>query len=286
MSDMFGQWISAFKKSRRLATARKDIIRRFDDGAWRSAPRHGLPGQLIISLTSYPRRYSTLALTLKGVLAQRLRPDRVLLWLDEDDVAALPPDVRRLEDAGVEICTCPDWRSYKKIIPTLLAYPDAFILTVDDDVYYQDDTIAALTAGYDPEHPHIAALRAHRVALDPSGRPLAYGEWPKNIQSEVPSPLTFPTGALGVLYPPGVFNPDVVNDARFMALSPSADDVWLYWMWRRTGRLARQVGGKRRFLDWPESQATSLRDENLGGGGNDRAIANLIEAYGFPPVEA
>ncbi|WP_137155814.1 glycosyltransferase family 2 protein [Rhizobium sp. FKL33] len=281
---MFGQWISAFKKSRRLAAAEKDINRRFDDSAWRSAPLHDLPGQLIVSLTSYPKRYSTLALTLKGLLAQSQRPDRILLWLDVDDITQLPSDVRRLENDGVEIQTCPDWRSYKKIIPALQAYPDAFILTADDDVYYQRDTIAALTAAYDPEHPHILALRAHKVALDQSGQPLAYGEWPKNTQSEAPSPLTFPTGALGVLYPPGVFDPEVVNDAQFMSLSPSADDVWLYWMWRRKGYLACKVGGKRRFLDWPESQATSLREANLAGG-NDRAIANLIEAYGFPPVK-
>ena len=55
---------------------------------WRRSRRpgrpHGLPVPLIISLTSFPARYDTLHLTLKSLMGQSVRPDRVILWLAEE----------------------------------------------------------------------------------------------------------------------------------------------------------------------------------------------------------
>src|SRR3954466_7969070 len=64
---------------------------------------HRLPGELIVSLTSYPPRYPTLAKTLKSLLAQDVWADRTILWLEEKDVSALPDDVRALTEVGLEV---------------------------------------------------------------------------------------------------------------------------------------------------------------------------------------
>jgi hypothetical protein len=76
---------------------------------------HNLPSELIVSLTSYPRRFPILDFAIRSLLNQTVRPDRVILWLAEDDVTYLPSAVRRL--AGLEIRTCRDLRSFKKLVP-------------------------------------------------------------------------------------------------------------------------------------------------------------------------
>lgn len=272
---MISNAFRAFKHRRRLARAKAEIDARPD------TPRHphGLPGPLVVSLTSYPARFGTLALTLRGILAQSVRPDQVILWLDDGDQAQLPPDVGMLP--GLEVRICPAWRSYKKIVPTLLAHSDAFIVTADDDVYYPADwlenLVNAVQAGA-----RIACHRAHRIVLHADGQPASYGQWRHNIDTPEQSPLIFLTGVSGVIYAPGVFHPDVARDDLFKRLAPRSDDVWLYWMHRLNRVEAQKIGTRARILEWEGSQAQSLRAANLHGTGNDQAIAAMIGHYGWP----
>src|SRR5690606_34955355 len=55
--------------------------------------KHALPGRLIVSLTSYPARFKGLAKTLRTLLAQTVRPDRLILWVAHSDVIKLPKEV-------------------------------------------------------------------------------------------------------------------------------------------------------------------------------------------------
>lgn len=264
------------KHRRRLRAARAELADRLDTPG---AP-HGLNAPLIVSLTSFPPRFPTLALTLRGILRQSVRPDRVILWLAEGDADALPDDVRDMD--GLEVRCCPDWRSYKKIIPTIIAYPDAYIVTADDDVFYPRDWLAGLVSAVF-QGARIACNRAHRVALDPvSGRPRPYRDWHRNIDAPEQSRLVFLTGVMGVIYAPGVFHREVTRDDLFMRLAPGTDDVWLYWMHRLAGVEARKIGERPRILEWEGTQAQSLRSQNLMGDGNDRSVQSLLDHYGWP----
>ena len=64
---------------------------------------HSLPKNLIINLTSYPKRYSILYLALRSLLNQSIIPDKVILWLWNKDYDTLPTNVRDLESQGLEI---------------------------------------------------------------------------------------------------------------------------------------------------------------------------------------
>src|SRR6516165_1052567 len=67
---------------------------------WRARARqrlHQLPGELIVSLTSYPARFGTLGLTLRCLLSQTIRADRTILWISNADASLLPSDVIRLQ---------------------------------------------------------------------------------------------------------------------------------------------------------------------------------------------
>ena len=96
--------------------------------------------KVIISLTSYGRRVrKTLPLTITSLLKQTYKPDMVLLWLDYSwQNKDLPSRLKKLIDYGLTIKYCEDIKSYKKLIPTLLEYPNEVIITTDDDVFLYD----------------------------------------------------------------------------------------------------------------------------------------------------
>lgn len=272
MGALFRRW----KHARREARALAEIA----DRPLGSRP-HGLNAPLIVSLTSYPARFGTLLPTLRALTRQSVRPDRMILWLDPGDEAALPAEVRLLD--GLEVRTCPEWRSYKKLVPTLLETPDAYVVTADDDIYYPADWLEQLEAAA-AGGARVACHRAHRVIMAEGG-PAAYEEWNHNIDMPESGPLVLPTGVSGVLYAPGVFHPDVTRAELFESLAPSADDIWFYWMHRLCGSRPVKIGGRARIIEWGGSQAVNLRSENRpaeGQGGNDRAIAALLDRYGWP----
>jgi hypothetical protein len=243
--------------------------------------RHDLPGELIVSLTSYPARYGTLHLTLGCLLDQSIEADRTILWIAEKDLDQLPAAVRELERRGLEIRLCDDMRSFKKLIPALEAFPNAFISTADDDVYYPRDWLEKLVAG--SEFGVITCHRAHRIKQAPSGQMLPYLDWSFDIQgtgSGGPSTDLLPTGVGGILYPPGCLDPRATDRQTFERLCPHGDDLWFYWCARMAGTLCRKVGGKFRAMPWPGTQDSSLWTGNEAGG-NDRMIRALVDEFGI-----
>ena len=205
------------------------------------APPHALPGELIVSLTSYPPRFATLLPTLHCLLAQSVKPDRVILWVGADALEFLPQPVRDLQAKGLEIRACKDVGPYTKIIPALREFPKAFIVTADDDLFYYRYWLADLIVDWDGSARQIVCHRAHRIKFGDDGLPIPYHEWDFDIQGPALSTTIFPTGVGGVLYPPGCFAQDVLDEEKFLSLSPKADDVWLFWMGRLAGAIYRKT---------------------------------------------
>jgi protein O-GlcNAc transferase len=247
----------------------------------RNGKRHQLPAELIVSLTSYPARFSTLHLTLKCLLAQNVSPDKVILWIAHQDKELLPTSVTKLTLHGLEIGYTEDLRSYKKIIPTLGRYPNAYIVTADDDVYYESTWLEELV-NESKATPHAAiSHRVHTIVLGDDKLPLPYNDWIQNSHSSSLSGLTFQTGVGGVLYPPNIFHADVMKISLFKDICLHADDVWLYWMVRMAG--GKIKGLENRFVvhNWKGSQNTALWKTNVLQNGNDAQILNMISHYGF-----
>lgn len=244
---------------------------------------HTLRAPLIVSLTSFPPRFDTLHIVLKSLLTQTLAADSTVLWISRDEVSLLPSNVKELTTCGLTIKACDEIRSFKKIIPTLESAPDSFIVTADDDTAYWDTWLAELVEGWDPDRPSIVAHRARRIHLDESGQPTPYSTWPIATGDSGPSSLIFPTGVGGVFYPPGVFSPNVTDRAMFTRLSPGADDVWLYWMWRLESHLAVTLNSFDDSINITTEPDAGLHEHNVAGGMNDVFISNMIEEYGFPP---
>jgi len=248
----------------------------------RSRP-HGLDTPLIVSLTSYPSRYATLVHTLRALLRQTVRPDMTILWIEKDHQDQLPSEILDLKTRGLSIGTGEKIRSYNKIIPVLREYPGATIVTADDDIYYPRTWLEKLVAARQQDAEcQVLCHRGHRIALDGDGVPSPYKQWQRPAKLPEQSRLIFPTGVMGVMYGPDAFHPDMARSDLFTELSPTTDDVWLYWMTRLRGHDARKIESDIRIVEWPGSQATNLRLGNIHESGNDNAIAGMIARYGFP----
>ncbi len=249
---------------------------------WRRTSKpHGLQSPLIISLTSYPPRFNKLPLTLKCLLSQSMAADRIILWIAHQDKQALTPAILNLQKAGLEISYCDDLYSYKKIIPTLKNYPNSFIATADDDLYYWPTWLEEFVDSYKMDAKDVICHRMHRIRLGADNLPLPYSEWEGETQRIDASPLNFQTGIGGVFYPPGVFHSDVLNVDAFKKLCPRADDVWLYWMMRLNGGISRKVGVVHPLYCWPTTQRTALWCSNVDQCGNDIQIRKMVDHYGF-----
>lgn len=102
------------------------------------------------------------------------------------------------------------------------------IVTADDDMFYPKDWLKILYDSYQAEPQYIHCHRAHLMVKAPDGKLKKYRDWKlRSPGIQGPSPLLFPTGIGGVLYPPGFLHKEVFNEAVFMRICPTGDDIWL-----------------------------------------------------------
>ncbi len=221
---------------------------------------------------------------MKGLLRQTVHPDETVLWIAHKDMPLLPKEVTDLEREGLTIRATEDLRSYKKIVPALDTYPEAYICTADDDVYYWSTWLEELVDEIRGDALVVACHRGHEIAVDALGRYGPYAEWELDVPQRAESESLFPTGIGGVLYSPGTLQHRAEDREAIAALCPHNDDIWLYWMGRRNGARYRTAGKHRFLITLKGSQAEALWHGNLSEGRNDGMIRATAERYGYPAV--
>ena len=188
-----------------------------------------VPRDLIVSLTSHPARIATVNQAIESIFNQSLKPDKLILWLAQEQFpnreADLPRALLDLQDHGLTIDWYHNIGSYKKLIPALRKYPDAIIVTADDDNIYERDWLKKLFDSYQ-QFPHD--IQCHRVTK------FFYNEHFRIITGghdyyKGGSFLNKLVGLGGVLYPPHCFYKDILNEELFMRLAPTNDDQW-FWV--------------------------------------------------------
>jgi len=197
--------------------------------------------ELIISLTSYPPRINTINLTIKSLLNQSLKADKVILWLAPEQFPNkekdLPKNLTILCNYGLTIDWYHDIKSYKKLIPTLIKYPNAIIATVDDDAIYPYQWLEKLYTSYQKYPKNIHAHRVTQIYYNGTFQTIAGGyHYYKNGNY-----LNKLVGLGGVLYPPYCFYKDILNETLFMKLAPTNDDQWFWFQGVLNGFKVRVV---------------------------------------------
>jgi FkbM family methyltransferase len=273
--------LSSFKKL--LPKWRRSVSKLQNNHKVKTSVKHDLPNELIVTLTSYPKRFDNLPLTLQSLLNQSVCPDKVILWIAETDKKYLTQDIKDYASKGLTIKYCDDIKSYKKIIPALEQYPDCFLITADDDLFYHKDWIKNLVEKWDSKNPLVIANRVHRITFDQDRNIEPYKKWKSVYRENLKgSDLNFPTSGAGILYPPKAFHKDVTDREKFMQMAPFADDVWLYWMIRLNNFKISISDYYPSLVIWPSLNNENLWIQNKLGGRNDKYIRNLIDEYGLP----
>lgn len=211
--------------------------------------------------------------TVRDYSASRPAPtDRVVLVLSDEEFPdrELQRRIRQQERRGLEILWTPhNTRSFKKLLPTRLAYPDSTIITIDDDLIYVPWLVSGLTSCA-IEHPN--AIIGHRGwEVRPEGNGLApYITWAKASRS-TPSDRVFLTSGGGTLYPPGVLPIELLTDIDLaLKLCPTADDIWF---WAVAGVPAHCLDTVSYRPLRRQSGTPALQTMNVRGGQNDAQLA-------------
>lgn len=252
---------------------------------------------VVLSLTSYGKRVKgSVVYTVYSLLRQTIRPDRVVLWLNEQDYNSqnLPSDLRFLCQYGLEVRFAKDIRSYTKIIYSLSAFPDKHIITADDDYYYTKNFVQEFVKTH-RQHPRAIITGFAKIPVSDANHQLAsYRDWPEYCHAtaslQYDSSKLFPLGVGGVFYPSRIFDDEVLNEAVFTSLCPHADDIWLYVMGLRCKaekRILVDSNISYYFTDLLRQYFTKdrLTEKNRFGGENDTQLQALLEYYGMGEVE-
>lgn len=223
--------------------------------------------QLIVSLTSYPGRISSIHKVISTLLNQTLKPDKLVLWLTQEEFPQreknLPIDLLKLCNLGLEIKWCENLKSFKKLIPALREYPNDIIVTADDDMYYEKDWLECLYLKYLECPAHIYVHRISRLILTNNNIKTIPLKKSYFMDFSKPSYLNSLFGGSGCLYPPNSLSEEVLNIEKIKKIAPTNDDIWFWAMAVMNKTKIVEVSGlKRRFNTLDEYQGTGLYRTN------------------------
>lgn len=246
---------------------------------------------LIVSLTSYPARITSVSPSIKSILSQSLAPSKIDLWLATEEFpngpSSLPLDLLDLVRYGLNIQWCENIRSYKKIIPALALCPGNIIVTADDDLIYHQDWLLQLVTHHILCPSNVIFHRAHKIRFADSGHFLPYQSWEKEVTQGPADHSYFFTSGAGALFPPGSFHEDVLNSKLFLELSPSADDIWLWFMVVANNTNISLVPNSVFTLNEVEgTQDHALWKINVRKGENDKALELMTKRYPIVTIRA
>jgi hypothetical protein len=239
--------------------------------------------KIIISLTSYPERFHCIHIALKSIMLQTVKPDRIIVWLDEDvPRSTLTNEMLELEKFGVEYRNAKgDLKPHKKYIHAMREFPNDIIITVDDDLIYAKDVIESLLLTHKKYPNAVCARRVHKMTKDANGEIASYNAWlGEYTGSNEPSHNLVATGVGGVLYPPHCIGEMAFNEENIIRLSLKADDIWLKFMELLSGTKVAYAPSRLPMPQLIEKEQTSnLRADNVGLNMNDVYFKNLMDYY-------
>ncbi len=246
--------------------------------------------EVVVSLTTYGIRIHDVYLAIESIMQGSLKPNRIVLWLSEEEFKGknLPVSLQKQMLRGLQVEYCSDVRSFTKLVPSLKRFPEACIVTIDDDIMYDFDLLERLISTYKSNPNSVCASRIHRIKLDENNMPISYVEWDWCINKYDNSKLNFLTGVGGVLYPPKVFSDEVHNQSVFMEICKYADDVWFNAMLLLNNvpiikSYTRSKLGED-YIEISEVQYVGLchANTNVTDCRNDVQIKAVWEKYGIP----
>lgn len=236
---------------------------------------------IIISLTSFPERFPNIGLCLKSLLLQEMKPDRIIIFFGSDSKESdLTDEMIRFRQYGVEYRFDDklNLMPHKKYFYAMRDFPDAIIITVDDDAIYSKDLVRSLYESYQKYPNAVSARRVHQIRVK-DGKILPYNHWKDQCcDVKYPSMTLIATGVGGVLYPPGRFDKETFNVEIIQKLCLKADDLWLKCMEVRNNiPVVWAINNEVRPAEI--KSVRNLFDGNVTNNNNDEILKNIMVHY-------
>ncbi|RHR43400.1 hypothetical protein DWX23_02500 [Parabacteroides sp. AF18-52] len=240
--------------------------------------------EVICSMTSFPGRIHLVHWALKSLLLQSYKPDKILLYLAEEQFPNrdLPQTLLNLQKYGVEICWCHDMYGHKKYFyPVLNQKPNQVIITFDDDIIYPVKCIERLMKTHEKYPNVLVCERAQAINNAPSkiDNP---GRWDtiSDVGINTPSYSLNPSPGGGCLIPYKAFYKDATNEDLFRKYAYKNDDLWYMFMCaaNRT-RIIKTRKYHKIFTVSKGSQEIFMAQEAILQNKNAIVMADLKAAY-------
>lgn len=237
---------------------------------------------IIISLTSYYKRFDILYLVLESLFQQDYQEDyEIILYLSQEDIdkfGGMPIKVEKLIERGLQVKIVDEnIRSYKKVFYVADQNKNKSIVTVDDDVYYPSWWLKTMMDSVADNPNTVIAYRGHYI-LNKENVVLSYREWLSNSNNFFDEQALYsfmPTGTSGVYYPLNALQGLSETKEKFVELCPHADDLWLKYITVINGFKAKRILNKNiHFLILKDGD--SLMKINVEDGGNDIQLSNIV----------
>lgn len=239
--------------------------------------------KIIVSLTSFPKRINRLWIVIETILRQTKKPDLIVLWLSKKQftsLESLPKQLLRLQYRGLKIVLVDeDYRSHKKYYYILKNYPNDYIITVDDDIFYSKHLISSLWKKHLQYPEAVICNYAFLIERDKNKNIIPYQEWKEIKSQSSPSSNIFFGSGGGTLFPPDSFHQDVLNPELFMELCIHADDIWLNTMVRLNKKKVAKNDVISTILPLQYKNDNKLASINLIDGKNDIQLAMVRDFY-------
>ncbi len=247
--------------------------------------------QVVVSMTSFPAAISYAAKAVQSLLNGSVLPDKLILYLtfSQFGEGGVPQSLLELAERNpvFEIRNYDrDIRSYRKLIPALHDFPDAVIVTVDDDVYYHEHMLRDLLRLHEQIPNAVLGHRAKRVKPG-----LPYRKWSKyRWYSFVWKKLhvgfkNIATGVGGILYPPHALKAEMLDEELFTQIAPTTDDIWFWAAAVANGTpIAPVPFGYNKPKGVGKPRTLSLKTTNFKSGVDRNAAALKAIVKRFPEI--
>ncbi|MFD2201839.1 hypothetical protein [Shivajiella indica] len=245
--------------------------------------------KVIVSLTSFPARIKDLWIVIECLLRQSYQADKIILWLARPQFEGidLPESLVNQQKRGLEIrFVDEDLRSHKKYLFAFDLFPNDYIVTVDDDLYYDEKLLENLIHLKSNFPDAVVTNRAHELTFDSIGNILPYKFWKHNSVSLQPSFFMVQTGGFGTLYSKEDLDQSYNNIQIIKNNIPFADDLW---MKVQTLLAGKKVVTNDRYNKDPltvrNSQLEKLVSKNVFDGGNDQQLRSVLNHFQLGNLE-
>lgn len=237
---------------------------------------------LIISLTSYHKRFDVVYLVIEAIFQQNTDVNfQVVLTIAQQDIdiyGGLPKNIDPLIKRGLQLRVVDEnIKSYKKIYYIANENHRKAIITIDDDIYYPNWWLQSMLDAVKDCPDTVLAYRGHYI-LQNNQSLLDYKSWLEHsddIYDNTPLFSFLPTGTSGVYYPVGSLNGLYDSKADFLNLCPCADDLWLKFICTENGIKGKRISVEN--LSFTELKSVDhLGRYNVAEGGNDVQFQNLM----------